>query len=462
MSRPFFALFFFFLPLLQLKGQAQSTFIRGADISFLEQLEQNGVQFTNAEGAQQDLLPLLKAHGVNTIRLRLWHTPEAGRNDLPSTLTMAQRINEAGLDLLLDIHYSDTWADPGTQNKPQAWETLPFDVLQDSVYAYTFDTIKALVNQKTPPRIVQIGNEIIQGFLWNDGRVGGAFDTPVQWTKLASLLRTAKQAIIDAAPAMPIDIMIHIDRGGDLAGTTWFFDNLTSQDISFDLIGLSYYPWWHGPMDQMKETVAATVNRYGKPVVLVETAYPWTLAWFDDTNNIVGLPEHVLPEYMASPDGQHQFLHDVIETMQLTSPQGGVVYWAPEYVAVPGVGSPWENVALFDNTWQALPALQAFIPSGSVGIAKEPDTTRDIAFHLYPNPFTDHLTLDYTITIPTPITIEVTDLLGRTVHIPLSSVWHEPGPFNVQLHVPGLASGIYVIRVSSPGRLLFRSLLIRV
>ena len=289
-----------------------------------------------------------------TVRLRLWHTPDSGWNDLTATLALAQRIQEAQLDLLLDIHYSDTWADPGQQHKPAAWRELSFDQLQDSVYTYTRDVIEALVAQGAPPQMVQIGNEIIQGVLWDEGRVGGTFDTPAQWSQLEQLLQAAIAGVHDAASPDDVEIMIHIDRGGDLAGATWFLDNLTALSVNYDVIGLSYYPWWHGSFEAMEETVTGVAERYGKPVILVEIAYPWTLGWFDNTHNIVGLPEHLLPGYAGSPNGQYAFIKDTIERVRSVPLGRGICYWAPEYMAVSGVGSPWENLALFDEEGHAL------------------------------------------------------------------------------------------------------------
>ena len=402
------------------------------------------------QGQEQDLLDILRANGINMARLRLWHTPVAGLNDLHSTLMMAQRIHEAGLDLLLDFHYSDTWADPGHQSKPVAWAGQSFEALEDSIFAYSYQVINALVAQGTPPRMVQTGNEIIQGLLWDEGRVGGSFDTPDQWDQLARLLRAAQRGVKDASPSDSIEIMIHIDRGGDYAGATWFFDRLAMFEVDYDLIGLSYYPWWHGTMGQMEKTVQPVAQQYGKPVMLVEIAYPWTLQWFDNTNNIVGLPDQLLPEYAASPEGQSSFIEDVVAIMQrIPERQGrGVCYWAPEYVALKDVGSPWENLALFDNEGNALKGLQTLGATTHVGLS-EKTKHRNTALRVYPNPFRSSLTLEYIVDKPAHLSIQVFDVLGRPFETILTSQLTSEGTHHVTLNTAGYPSGVYSIRLST-------------
>jgi arabinogalactan endo-1,4-beta-galactosidase len=211
--------------------------------------------------------------------------------------------------------------------------------------------------------MVQIGNEITCGMLWNDGRVCERFDTPTQWDRLAELVESAIRGVNDGiGPKDSIKIIIHIDRGADSTGSRWFFDNLRAQGVDFDVIGLSYYPWWHGTLDEVSSNLNALVQRYDKDVMIVETAYPWTLAWFDDTHNIVGLSEHLLPGYPASVDGQRRFLIDLMGIVR-TAPNGrgmGVFYWSPEYISAPTLGSPVENVTLFDFAGNLLNSIAAF------------------------------------------------------------------------------------------------------
>ena len=426
-------------------------FFYGADVSFLLQLEAAGVVFTQ-DGIPGDLLTLLKRNGINTIRLRLWHSPDGGVNDIEATLKLAERLKVAGLDLMLDIHYSDTWADPGRQTKPAAWDGLTFEVLKDSVYQYSYDVIAQLKNAGMTPRIVQVGNEIIQGMLWNDGRVGGTFDNANQWDNLASLLGEGIRGIEDAlGPADSTSIMIHIDRGGDSAGARWFFDNLEAEGVPYDMIGLSYYPWWHGSTIQLEATLNTLANRYNKPIVLAETAYPWTLQWFDNTNNIVGLPEHVLPGYEATPDGQYAFLRDVIELVQNTH-QGlgrGIFYWAPEYIPAAGLGSPWENVTLFDPEGETLVGLQAFFEASSVRIDQADPLLPALSARAYPNPFSEQTTLSFELPAESIVTLRVYHIDGRLVSVPVRQQPFGVGSHQIELKGAGLSRGTYLYRLTT-------------
>ena len=330
---------------------------RGADVSSLPQVEAGGGVFRDG-GEPGDALEILAAHGVDLVRLRLWHAPPDGVCGLTSTLALARRAHAAGLSILLDLHYSDTWADPGHQTKPAAWAALPFPILADSVRTYTRDVTAALNAQGTPPALVQTGNEITAGMLWDDGRVGGRFDTPAQWTRLALLLTAAADGLVEAcAPAPRPPIVLHVDRGGDNAGARRVCDALIAREAPFEVIGLSFYPWWHGGLEAFEANVDDLVERYDRDVLLVETAYPWTLGWFDDTHNPVGRTDHLLPGYPATPEGQHAFLEAVTGIIDtLPGRRGiGVVYWEPLWIAAPGYGSSWENLAVFDEAGNILP-----------------------------------------------------------------------------------------------------------
>ena len=200
-------------------------FIKGVDISALQKIEENGGIFLDS-GIQKDALQIFLDNGLNYVRLRIWHSPVNGYNNLEKNLLMASRIKSLGFKFLLDLHYSDTWADPGQQTKPDAWNYLTFESLKDSVYQYTSLVITALKNQNTLPDIVQIGNEIICGMIWDDGRVCNEFNTPQQWNQLGELVNEGIRGVMENIdPADTIKIMIHIDRGGDNSGSRWFFDN---------------------------------------------------------------------------------------------------------------------------------------------------------------------------------------------------------------------------------------------
>ncbi len=339
-------------------------FIKGADVSFIPQIEKYGGLFKDS-GIVKDAFQIFKDHGFNYIRLRIWNSPSPPdtANDLTHTLRLALRAKQNGLRILLDFHYSDTWADPVHQTKPAAWSSLPFIKLIDSVYQYSKNVMTALKSQNTLPDIVQIGNEIICGMLWNEGNVCGAYDTPAQWNKLAQLLNAGSQGVHDALSSTDsVRIMIHLDRGGDNGGCQWFFNNLILAGVPFDIIGLSYYPWWHGNLTQLSANLNDLATRYNKDIIIAETSYPWTLQWNDNVNNIVGDSSQVLAGYPATVSGQQSFLADEISIIKQTiNNKGiGIFYWEPDWISAPSLGSGGENLALFDFQGNALSSFGAF------------------------------------------------------------------------------------------------------
>ncbi len=334
--------------------------IRGVDASVLRRIEDNAGVYTDAE-APGDALSILREHGVNFVRLRVWNDPAEGYHDPDGLLEMSERIHAAGMGLLVDFHYSDTWADPGSQSKPAAWTDLAFDDLRAVVRAFTADTVGSLVAQGTPPEMIQVGNEISNGFLWPDGRLDGSPDG--NWPHFTALLSAAIAGVRDAEPTdRPIEVVIHYDDGGSNPGARWFFDNLQGHAVPFDTIGLSFYPWWHGTLGDLETNMADLAARYARRVVVLETAYPWTLTWADATSNIVGLPSQLHPGYDASPEGQRAFVADVLDLAARAQAghRGGVFYWGCEWITTPGFGSPWENLALFDFQGETLDALEEF------------------------------------------------------------------------------------------------------
>ena len=345
-------------------AQTDSTaFIKGADVSFIPRIgDLGGVYKVN--NIPQDPLRVCKDHGFNFIRLKLWHTPAQNYDNLEKILYMARRIKDRELKFLLDLHYSDTWADPGRQRKPAAWAGAPFAALRDSVYLYTKSVMQALHAQQTLPEMVQLGNEITPGMLWNDGRVGGNFETPQQWRNLGELLKAGVRGVRESCEAGDsVRIMIHLDRGGDNAACRWYFDNLISQNVAFDVIGLSYYPWWHGTLNAMRANLDDLALRYGKDLVIAETAYPWTLQWSDGVGNIVGNANQLHAGYPATVEGQTAFLRELLKIVRNVRNQKGkgIFYWAPEYISVQPLGSPWENNTLFDFSGNVLPSMKTFL-----------------------------------------------------------------------------------------------------
>ena len=235
--------------------------IIGADISFLPELESKGIHFSDKE--------ILKDHGFNYIRLRIFYdpagekgySPDKGFCDLNHTLQMAKRIKNTGMKLLLDFHYSDYWADPGKQYKPAAWEGIDGKILCDSVYNYSSGVIQALKSQGTTPDMVQIGNEINHGMLWPDGHINDL-------NGLADLFIAGEKGVLSVDPSIPI--MLHIALGGQNDESVFFVDNMLKRGVEFDVLGLSYYPQWHGTIDDLRNNLIDLKKRYNKDLVVVE------------------------------------------------------------------------------------------------------------------------------------------------------------------------------------------------
>jgi arabinogalactan endo-1,4-beta-galactosidase len=344
-------------------SQSQSdSFIRGVDISFTQQIEDLGGKY-KINGIEKDVLDILKDSGVNYIRLRIWHTPINGYCGLEKTLEFARRIKSKGFRFLLDFHYSDSWADPGKQTKPAAWQNLSYEILKDSVYEYSKRVISDFKNQNTLPDLVQVGNEITGGMLWPDGKLYGTSNQNEQWRKFAELVKEGIRGVNDAAGIDSIKIMIHIDRGGDNNGAVYFFDHLIAQNVDFNVIGLSYYPWWHGPLNSLIINLNELAQRYQKEIIVAESAYPWTLQYKNDGNgNIVGQNTTLLQSYPATVKGQKDFLFSLSRIIKDTRDNKGIgfFYWEPAYISVPPIGSSWENLATFDFNGEALESLIAF------------------------------------------------------------------------------------------------------
>lgn len=357
-------------------------FIIGVDVSTLYEIEKAGGKYYDS-GVEKSCLEILKDHGVNWVRLRVWNDPTdhgeplgGGNCDYVKMTQIAMRAKAAGLKVLVDFHYSDWWADPGKQNKPKAWAELHGDDLQNAIYNYTREVLIYMRQNQASPDMVQIGNEINNGFLWPDGQISGqnagGFD---------GFVRLAKKAIKAVREVDPsIKIMLHLADGGNNPLYRWFFDEMVRQNVDFDVIGVSYYPYWHGSLKDLSENLNDIARRYDKDIVIAETAYAWTLQDFDGYPNIFGEQQEHIAGYDASIEGQKAFLSDLIRTLKSVS-RGkckGFFYWEGAWIPVKGVGwkinegNPWENQALFDFHGNLLDTVEIFeSPFEKVAVLKE-------------------------------------------------------------------------------------------
>ncbi|MCX4698725.1 arabinogalactan endo-1,4-beta-galactosidase [Streptomyces sp. NBC_01373] len=341
-------------------GDRRRLEIRGVDISSLPKNEDHGAVFRTADGRRQDPVRILADSGVTHARLKVWVNPADGYNNKARVLPLARRLKRAGIGIWVDFHYSDTWADPAHQTKPAAWADLDVAGLSRAVYDHTADVLGALRRQGTPAELVQIGNELNGGMLWPDGNWE-------HWDNLAAFLKAGLSAARDTQPR--IRTILHLANGGDNGLYRWWFDNALSYGVDFDIIGLSYYPFWHGSVEQAAANMADITARYGKPCVIAETAYPFTLESEDDINDIMNDPSQLTPGYPATPAGQAAWLRAVADlAAAVPGGQGlGYCYWEGVWTyragsgwnpQDPTSGNAWENLALFDFEDRVLPGLR--------------------------------------------------------------------------------------------------------
>lgn len=290
-----------------------------------------------------------------------------GIDDLPRVVALARRAKLLGMKVLLDLHYSDWWADPGQQLIPQAWETYSLEQLVTAVHDFTGQAIEAMRAAGAEPDMVQLGNETNDGFLWPIGRASG----PNGHDGFARLLSSAARAVREVDPG--VGIMLHLANGNDNGLYRSMLSALVARGVDFDVIGLSFYPYWHNspgklPMNELAYNLADVSERFNRPVVVVETAYAYTLADADAEKNSFGAPEEAAGGYVASVQGQATFLRDLLETVAGV-PNGrglGAFYWEPDWIPVAGAGwytrggDGWDNQALFDAAGKALPSMNVF------------------------------------------------------------------------------------------------------
>ena len=359
-----------------------SEFIKGMDISTLLEEEECGAKYFD-QGIEGDMLEILHRYGANYVRLRLWNDPYAedgtpygaGTNDLEKTIIMAKRAKKLGMGFLLDLHYSDFWADPGKQTVPKAWKDFDENQLEQAVYEFTKETMEVLVKNEVAPTMVQVGNELTNGLLWPTGK-------KPEFDNIAKYINAGIRGVraVDA----DVPIMIHLDNGGLNEMYVEWFDNFMKRCEPFEIIGFSYYPFWHGTLDQLEFNMRDMARRYGKELVVAEVSMGFTM---EDYRKYEGMPEEELKgmatrpelvadlEYPMTPQGQADFMQDVMQRIADVPGGRGFFYWEPGWVPVPGCGwatdaalaytgekgpggNEWANQALFDYEGNTLPALE--------------------------------------------------------------------------------------------------------
>ncbi len=355
----------------------------GADLSFTPQELAAGATFTD-HGRKASPVTIMRDNGANYVRMRVWVDPPPGYSDLASDLALARAVHAAGMKIYLDIMYSDFWADPTKQNIPAAWAGQDLAQLTATVQSYTQQVIGAFAHQGTPVDMVSIGNEIRNGILWPVGEVDpttGAGDD-----NLATLLKAGVAGARAAnPPGHKLLVMMHYDQGGNNQLSQDFYQNLVSRGVPFDVIGLSYYPFFHGTISAMRQNVDALATQFHKPIVIAETQYAWTLAngnnaIGDSTGDFVWETSQISAGYPASPGGQLSFVTDELSILAQV-PDGlgaGLFYWAPDWIPGvgwepgAGIGSPNVNLTLFNFEGAALPSIGIFRNPAAVCASYDP------------------------------------------------------------------------------------------
>ena len=358
-------------------------FVKGMDLSTLLELERCGAKYYD-NGEERDLLAIMKSYDVDTIRIRLWNDPwsetgesyGAGENDLKTSLEIAKRVTAAGFGVLLNFHYSDFWADPGKQIKPKAWADYGVKELEQAVYDYTLESMRTFLDAGVNITMVQVGNELSNGLLWPEGKVPN-------YDNIATFVNAGIRAVRKADAAIPV--MIHLDNGGNNALYREWFDNFTKRGEDFEIIGLSYYPFWHGSLQMLNVNMNDIAERYGKDLVIAEVSMGYTM---EDYKNYEKLSDEERKGYATRPalvekieypmtkQGQYDFMEDFLNRIShIKGGKGkGFFYWEPAWIPVPGsgwatpaslkymndpgpCGNEWANQALFDYDGNALPTL---------------------------------------------------------------------------------------------------------
>jgi arabinogalactan endo-1,4-beta-galactosidase len=331
------------------------SFYFGADLSYVNEMEDCGAIYKNTMGNVEDVYKLFKDEGANLVRVRLWHNPTwtnySNYDDVARTIS---RAKAQGMNVLLDFHYSDTWADPDKQEIPSAWvnEINNTEALGNLLYNYTYETLNNLSNANLLPEIVQVGNEI-NGMILQQGEL----TWPIDWDRNSALLNKGIKAVRDIAEAKhkTIEVMLHIAQPEN---GLWWFEQATANGVTdFDWIGLSYYPTWSDyDLSEVQTPLATLINTYNKRLMIVETAYPFTFANADTANNIMG-PDALTNNIPATQQGQLDYLNQLHNIIKNAGGEG-LIYWEPAWVSTScstlwAQGSHWDNATLFDNDGKA-------------------------------------------------------------------------------------------------------------
>jgi len=340
----------------------ESFFYYGADLSYVNEMEDCGAIYKDENNVTKDPFEIFKEAGTNLIRVRLWHNPTwtnySNYEDVKKTI---QRAKTKGMKVLLDFHYSDTWADPSKQEIPAAWlsEIDNTEALGDLLYDYTYETLNNLSVSNLLPDIVQVGNEI-NGMILQQGELVW----PIDWARNSALINKGIEAIRDISEEKNkgIEVMLHIAQPEN---GLWWFEQASQNGITdYDWIGLSYYPLWSDyALNNVGAPISTLINTYNKRLMIVETAYPFTMTNADTANNILN-EDALISGYPATQQGQLDYLNQLMTVVENAGGEG-IIYWEPAWVSTEcstlwGQGSHWDNATLFDNNNKSTLGMQFY------------------------------------------------------------------------------------------------------
>lgn len=316
-------------------GNLPADFYMGADVSSVIALEKSGVVFRDKNGNPCDIFKTLKENGINCIRIRVWNNPfdesgngfGGGNNDINTAIEIAKRAKKAKLGVYLDFHYSDFWADPSKQMVPRAWKDMDIDAKADALYAYTVECLEKVKAAGITPVILQIGNETT-----------GTFCGENNWLKITKLFSKASEAMRAVFPKAKI--AVHFTNPEKTGEYERYAAILDRYKVDYDIFASSYYPYWHGTLENLTSELAGIREKHGKDVMCAETSYMYTYENGDENGNTISEETVCDKPYPPTVQGQADEVRDVIAAVNAAGGIG-VFYWEPAWIGVPG--STWEE-----------------------------------------------------------------------------------------------------------------------
>ena len=401
----------------------KAQFAKGADVSWLSQMESSGRTFNDNSGIQKDCLDILKSKGINALRFRVWVNPIGNFNNKKDVAYMVLRAKNKGFDVMIDFHMSDSWADPGKQTKPAAWSTHSFYQLKTDVYDHVYSVLDTLKSIGVIPKWVQIGNETNDGMLWEDGRAYKNMGN------FAALIKSGYSAVkaIDST----IQVIVHLSNGYDNNMYRWLFDGLKYYGAEWDIIGMSVYPYGSKYPSWIVYNGYAQLNmwdlnsRYNTKIMVCEAGYPYN-----------------------QPVEAKNYLLDLIDKTKSAGGLG-VFYWEPECYNWQNYGlGAWDPV-----TKQPTIAMDAFLDSTATEVAQGKIIPNNYDIKIYPNPFNPSTTIQYSISKASNVLLLIYDSMGRLVKS-LVKEYKSPGEYSVRWYGIGdngmqCSSGIYFVNLNA-------------